>query len=237
MALHHKHLLALAISSALGLSAPVVAEEAAVAAADEQEVEVLAITGKRISYANNSTDEAIKNTKAPIGNVLDLVSQLPGISVGQGDAFGGDDWSTTISMRGFNVNLNEQQLGITVDGLPNGGSGYGGGSKANRYLDTENTSYVEVGQGTSDIASASLDALGGTLNFVSNNPLAEENLSVGVTGGDHNARRYYTRFDTGQIGGNTTAYVSLSDSFNNRWIGSGSNGFTDRLHGELKTVT
>src|SRR3990167_5664526 len=127
VALHHKHLLALAISSALGLSAPVVAEEAAVAAADEQEVEVLAITGKRISYANNSTDEAIKNTKAPIGNVLDLVSQLPGISVGQGDAFGGDDWSTTISMRGFNVNLNEQQLGITVDGLPNGGSGYGGG--------------------------------------------------------------------------------------------------------------
>ena len=130
MALHHKHLLALAVSSALGLSASVVAEEAAVAAAEEQEVEVLAITGKRISYANNSTDEAIKNTKAPIGNVLDLVSQLPGISVGQGDAFGGDDWSTTISMRGFNVNLNEQQLGITVDGLPNGGSGYGGGSKA-----------------------------------------------------------------------------------------------------------
>ena len=45
VALHHKHLLALAISSALGLSASVVAEEAAVAAAEEQEVEVLAITG------------------------------------------------------------------------------------------------------------------------------------------------------------------------------------------------
>lgn len=238
MALHHKHLLALAVSSALGLSLPAVAEEVAAAtAAEEQDVEVLAITGKRISYANNSTDEAIKNTKSPIGNVLDLVSQLPGISVGQGDAFGGDDWSTTISMRGFNVNLNEQQLGITIDGLPNGGSGYGGGSKANRYLDTENTAYVEAGQGTSDIASASLDALGGTLNFVSATPLAEENLSFAATGGDHNARRYYTRFDTGQIGGNTTAYVSLSDSFNNRWIGSGSNGFTDRLHGEVKTVT
>ena len=39
--------------------------------------------------------------------------------------------------------------------------------KANRYLDSENLATVEVGQGTSDIKSASLEALGGTFNFVS----------------------------------------------------------------------
>ncbi|MDX3773889.1 TonB-dependent receptor [Chromatiaceae bacterium AAb-1] len=235
MVAKNKTILALAISSALGLSAAVSAEDATVTS--EQDIEILSVTGKRLTYSNNTTDDAIKYGKAPIGNVLDLVNQLPGISIGQGDAFGGDDWSTTISMRGFNVNINDQQLGITIDGLPNGGSGYGGGSKANRYLDSENTAYVEVGQGTADIGSASLDALGGTLNFVSGNPLTAENLSVGVTGGAHNARRYYSRYDTGDLGGNTTAYISLSDSFNNRWIGTGSNGYTDRLHGEIKTVT
>jgi hypothetical protein len=41
-------------------------------------------------------------------------------------------------MRGFNVGLSEQQIGMTIDGLPNGNSNYGGGSKANRYIDFEN---------------------------------------------------------------------------------------------------
>ncbi|WP_337841266.1 TonB-dependent receptor [Rheinheimera sp.] len=230
-----KTLVAIAISASL--SHPALAEEAASAATAEAEVEVMAVTGKRISYANNTVDEAMKQSKSPIGNVMDLVNQLPGITVGQGDAFGGDDWSTTISMRGFAVSGSEQQLGITVDGLPNGGSSYGGGSKANRYLDTENTALVEVGQGTSDIASASLDALGGTLNFVSINPDDEESLNFGVTGGDHNARRYFSRYNTGELGGHTKAYVSLSDSYSNRWIGTGSNGFTERLHAEAKSVT
>ncbi|WP_352311640.1 TonB-dependent receptor plug domain-containing protein, partial [Psychrobacter sp. W2-37-MNA-CIBAN-0211] len=80
-------------------------------------------------------------------SVLSVIDNLPGISINEGDAFGGDDWSTTITMRGFSIDSNQQQLGMTVDGIPNGGSNYGGGAKANRYLDSENLVTVEVGQG------------------------------------------------------------------------------------------
>lgn len=205
--------------------------------ATEAEMEVVSVTGKKVAYANNATDEMAKLQKSPIGNVMDLIQNMPGVNVSQGDAFGGDDYTTTISMRGFVIDRADQQLGITVDGVPNGGSAYAGGSKANRYLDSENTAFVEVGQGASDIASASLDALGGTINFVSSNPEAEQGARFAHTQGSFNARKDYLRYDSGQIFGNTTAYVSLSDSYNNRWIGTGSNGFSDRLHFEAKSVT
>lgn len=203
----------------------------------DENIEVLSVVGKRVSYANNSTDDNMQQLQAPIGNVLDLIDSLPGVNVGQGDAFGSDDYTTTISLRGFVIDRADQQLGITIDGVPNGGSAYAGGSKANRYLDSENTRYVEVGQGSADIASASLDALGGTINFVSNNPDTERSTKAAYSSGSHNARRYFARFDSGEILGHTTAYFSLSDSFNNRWIGSGSNGYSDRFHIEAKSVT
>ena len=204
---------------------------------NEQDVEVLSVVGKRVSYSNNSTDDSMRQLQSPIANVLDLVNNLPGVNVGQGDAFGSDDYTTTISMRGFVIDRADQQLGITIDGVPNGGSAYAGGSKANRYMDSENTRYVEVGQGAADIASASLDALGGTLNFVSANPDMQRGAKVGISNGSHNARRYFARYDTGEVLGNTTAYFSLSDSYNSRWIGSGSNGYSDRIHFEAKSIT
>lgn len=237
--MHNLRLRTLTLAITTLLSNTAQAEENVAVAAAESDVEVLSVVGKRVSYANNSTDENMAQFQAPISNVLDLVNNLPGVNVGQGDAFGSDDYTTTISMRGFVIDRADQQLGITLDGVPNGGSAYAGGSKANRYLDAENTRYVEVGQGSSDIASASLDALGGTLNFVSDNPDTEQGGKAGYSQGSHNARRYYARFDTGEVFNNTTAYFSVSDSFNNRWIGSGSgsNGYADRLHLEAKSIT
>jgi len=212
-----------------------VAEESVATA--EAVVEVISVTGKRVAYANNVADDAAKLQQASISNVMDLIDKLPGVNVGQGDAFGSDDYTTTVSMRGFVIDRADQQLGITIDGIPNGGSAYAGGSKANRYLDSENTRLVEVGQGSGDISSASLDALGGTINFVSATPEEEQKARLDYSNGSFNARRYFARFDTGQLFGNTNAYVSLSDSYNSRWIGTGSNGYSDRLHFEAKSVT
>ncbi len=241
-----KHPLALAMNMALAtatlaVSTHTVAAEptatAATSASSTAAIEVMQVSGKKVAYANNVADEAAKLSKAPIGNVMDLVNALPGVHVGQGDAYGSDDYTTVVNMRGFVIDRADQQIGITIDGIPNGGSAYAGGSKANRYLDSETTSMVEVGQGAADIGSASLDALGGTLNFVSATPLAEQQAQYSHSQGSFNARRDFVRFDTGQMFGNTTAYATLSNSFNNRWIGTGSNGYADRLHGEVKTVT
>lgn len=213
------------------------AEEKTAPADDNQTIEEVAVIGQRVSYANSSTNDVMQQSRSSLNNVMDMVNDLPGVKISQGDAFGSDDYSTTITMRGFTVSRNDQQLGITIDGVPNGGSAYAGGSKANRFLDGENTLTVEVGQGTADIASASLDALGGTLNFVSDNPLAERNTRIDMTSGDFNARKTFIRHDTGLINDNTTAYFSLSNSYNNRWMGTGSNGYSDRLHAEAKSVT
>lgn len=235
----------LALMISLAISAPVLAGQnhssviaaSSVNAAEERDVEVMTVSGKKLSYANNLVDENEKLLKSPIGNVMDLVNNLPGVNVGQGDPYGADDYTTVVNMRGFVIDRADQQIGITIDGIPNGGSAYAGGSKANRYLDSENTAMVEVGQGAADIGSASLDALGGTLNFISATPEMAQGGRFSHSQGSFNARRDYFRYDTGQILGNTTAYISVSNSFNNRWIGTGSNGFADRLHGELKAVT
>ena len=115
--------------------------------------EVVAV-GQPIAQANNVTSDSMKDQQSSLSSVLGTVDNLPGISISEGDTFGSDDWSTTISMRGYSINLNEQQLGITVDGIPNGGSNYGGGTKANRLLDAENMQGIEVYQGAGAISSA-----------------------------------------------------------------------------------
>lgn len=228
--------LALAVMLA-SLSNSLIAEETTETSVENSTIEEVAVVGQRVSYANSSTNDVMQQSRSSLNNVMDMVNDLPGVKISQGDAFGSDDYTTSITMRGFTVSRNDQQLGITIDGVPNGGSAYAGGSKANRFLDGENTETVEVGQGTADIASASLDALGGTLNFVSSAPLAERNTRVDMTSGDYNASKKFIRHDTGLINENTTAYFSLSDSYNNRWMGTGSNGYSERLHAEAKSVT
>lgn len=226
-------LLALAVAAA----APGFAADTATGNSNDNVIEEVVAVGKPVAQGNNITTDAMKSQQSAITSVFASVDNLPGISISEGDTFGSDDWSTSISARGYSINLNEQQLGITVDGIPNGGSNYGGGAKANRFLDGENMEKVEVYQGAGDISSASLEALGGTFNFISADPLTEENLEVGLTSGDYNARRLFVRADTGDLGANTYAYVSMSDSYNNRWIGDGSNGHTDRTHYEAKIVS
>ena len=96
-------------------------------------------------------------------------------------------------MRGFQTNLAEQQIGSTIDGLPNGNSNYGGGAKANRYIDTANLGGVNVSQGTADIASRSNEALGGTLDFLTSDPLLESGVTLQGAAGEFDAQRLYAR--------------------------------------------
>lgn len=94
------------------------------------------VTGTRATYNNNEATEPMIQLQTPLTSPLSMIDNLPGVTVNEGDTFGFDDWSTTVSLRGFQTNLDEQQVGMTIDGLPNGGSNYGGGAKANRYIDS-----------------------------------------------------------------------------------------------------
>ncbi|MEW9856611.1 TonB-dependent receptor [Novosphingobium sp. M1R2S20] len=201
-------------------AADAAAEAVAGAAGSEAGAEMIIVTGQRTTFNNSAVSEILIDDQPPLQNAIDLIDTLPGVSVNQGDAYGFDDWSTTLSVRGFQTNLDQQQVGITIDGMPNGDSGYGGGAKANRYVDTMNLATVEVSQGTADIATRSNEALGGTINFVTSDPLEERRVRLSGSFGDAKAQRYYGRFDTGSLlDGQVRAWISASHQEASDWIG------------------
>lgn len=219
-------------------SAASVAQEPVSAAQDTEveEMDEIIISERKLTYANTATSAVMIEQKAKAASVLSVIDSMPGIFVGEGGPFGSDDWSASLSIRGFSISLAEQQIGMTIDGLPNGNSDYWGGGKPNRYMDSENMDRAEVSQGTADIASPSHEALGGTINFVSRTPSDEQEIELGVSYGENNAQRYFGRFDTGMLTDTTSAYVSVSRTHNNPWV-PGSSGHTNRTHIAAKIVT
>ena len=107
-ALKSKSILSMAIAMAVSTSAY---------ANDETTIEEVTVVAKPTSYANNVIEPAMLEQQSTVSSVLSVIDNLPGISINEGDAFGGDDWSTTITMRGFSIDGNQQQLGMTVDGI------------------------------------------------------------------------------------------------------------------------
>lgn len=220
----------------LGASLAVMAAHSPAVAQDADESDAPAstagttiiVTGARTTYTNNVTTEPMQLQQTPLTSPLSLIDNLPGVQVQEGDTFGFDDWSTTVALRGFQTNLDEQQVGITIDGLPNGGSNYGGGSKANRYIDTMNIGSVAVSQGTADIGSLSNEALGGTLDFRTSDPLDESRIRFSTSLGEYDAQRFYVRADTGDLGG-IKAWISASHQEATDWINDSAENERDHI--------
>ena len=191
-------------AAALATSLPAFAQESI-----EDGESTIIVTGARTTYTSSQTTEAMVLQQSPITSPLAQIDNLPGVNIQEGDTFGFDDWSTAISVRGFQSNLDTQEIGMTIDGLPNGGSNYGGGSKVNRYIDSANIGGINVSQGTADIGSLSNEALGGTLDFLTDNPTMERRVRVQGSVGEFDALRAYVRYDTGDLGG-IRAWISAS---------------------------
>ena len=205
--------------------------------ADEaRELDTVIVVGQQQTYSSAESTEAMALQQAPVTSVLAQIDNLPGVQVQEGDAFGFDDWSTGVAVRGFQNNLGEQQVGITIDGMPNGGSNYGGGAKANRYIDTQNAGAIEVSQGTADIASRTNDALGGTLNFTTQNPLDERRVRVSASLGDFDSQRFYGRYDSGFLSDNKTKFwVSLSTQSATDHVNQSADNSRDHMAAKLQT--
>ena len=185
------------------------------------------------TFATNKVSESMILQQSDMTSVNAVINNLPGVLVTEGDTFGSDDWSTTISIRGFQNNLDEQQIGTTIDGVPNGNSNYGGGSKANRFIDTQNLKGVQIWQGAADISSRSKEALGGTLDFLTQDPEYERRTRFSATVGEHAARKYYGRYDTGEFIKNTRAWVSFSHSENTDWINQSAVNYRRHAAGKI----
>lgn len=219
--------LALSISVVLGtctLSAPALAAEESA-----EKMEAITVVGRSVSYANNQTSDEMMKQQTSMTSVLAAIDNLPGVLINEGDTFGADDWSTSISIRGFQVDLSQQQIGMTVDGIANGNSNYGGGAKANRYIDTENLARVDVSQGTADIASRSHEALGGTLDFVTLMPGVDERLVVSSTFAEFDGRKFFVRYETGEVAKDTFAWFSVSNQESSDWMDQAAENVRDHF--------
>lgn len=230
-------LIALSVLSALSMTSLSTfsqdTETKASAKKQQKDLETIVVTGRNVSYANSAASDEMKKQQTSMTSVLALVDNLPGVLVTEGDPFGSDEWSTSISIRGFQLNLDAQQIGMTVDGISNGNSNYGGGTKASRYIDTENLRGVEVSQGTADISSRSNEALGGTMDFTTILPALDEQLTVSTTLAEHNAKKLYVRYDTGEIAQDTFAWMSLSSQQNDDYMDGSITNKRDHLEGKI----
>ena len=185
-------------------------------------------------FASNVVAAPMLDQQAAITSVTAVVDNLPGVSVQEGDVYGFDDWSSQVAVRGFQTNINEAQIGTTIDGFPNGTSDYWSGSKANRFVDPANLGGVEVSQGTADIASRSVEALGGTFNFITDDPARERTYTASATLGENAAERYYLRVDTGALFGRETyAWLSAGHQQATDWVQGSAQNERDHLAAKL----
>ena len=187
-------------------------------------------------FARNVIAEPMMMQQSNITGVTSVVDNLPGVSVQEGDAYGFDDWSSNVAVRGFQVTINEAQIGTTIDGFPNGTSDYWSGSKANRFVDPMNLGGVEVSQGTADIASRSVEALGGTFDYLTDDPAAERVYTASSTLGENEGQRFSMRVDTGPLfGRDTRAWIAAVRQEATDWVeGSARN---EREHVAAKLVS
>ncbi|WP_299598235.1 TonB-dependent receptor [uncultured Microbulbifer sp.] len=232
-----RNTLAVAIA-VLSLSAPyaVAATEPTSAAKNtEDKLEEVTVVGTGSTFNSSEVTEPMRRQQSSITSVNAVIDNLPGVSINEGDTYGFDDWSTNITVRGFTTSLNEQQVGTTIDGIPNGGSGYGGGSKANRFIDPGNMGGAEVTQGTADIATRSHEALGGTVDFRTSDPMDSSRTRTEVSLGEFDAQRFYLRHDTGTFAGNSKAWISYSSQEATDWVTETAQN--EREHIAAKLVT
>ncbi len=164
---------------------------------------------------------AVQIEQLPPGtSPLKAVEKLPGVNFQSADPYGAYEWSTRISIRGFNQN----QLGFTLDGVPLGDMSYGNhnGLHASRAVSSENIGRIVVSQGAGALDTASTSNLGGTLEFLTDDPASEFGVRAALTGGSDSALRIFGRLDSGELGSlGTRAYLSYTDQDMDKWKGGG----------------
>ncbi|WP_319024700.1 TonB-dependent receptor domain-containing protein [Microbulbifer hainanensis] len=221
--------------SAISLTTAMMASGVSAQEQRATDIEEVVVVGSGETYNSSAVTDAMRKQQSSITSVNALIDNLPGVSVNEGDTYGFDDWSTNITVRGFTTSLDQQQIGTTIDGIPNGGSNYGGGSKANRFVDPDNIAGVEVSQGTADIASRSHEALGGTIDYRTDDPTDSRRMRASLAAGDFDAQRVFLRYDTGTFAGNSRAWLSYSNQEATDWITETAQN--EREHFAAKLVT
>ena len=154
----------------------------------------------------------------PGSSPLLAIAKLPSVNVQSADAFGAYEWSTRITIRGFNQN----QLGFNLDGIPLGDMSYGNtnGLHISRAITPENIRSTLVSQGSGSLNTQSTNNLGGTLEFFSIDPRDALGVAASGTYGSENTYRGFARIGVGTADG-ARAFASVHYLNAGKWKGEG----------------
>jgi len=214
------------------MGAPAFAQEGKQTVADSvtiiyvlPELEVLStVSGTGKTRAANTLDSTYIARIVPSGtSALRSIERLPGVNIQSVDAFGAYEWSTRVTIRGFQT----QQIGQTFDGVPLGDMTYGNFNGLNiaRAVDSSNLRQVTVEQGSGALGTASANNLGGVIQYRSNDPRDEYGVRLHQLFGEKNSLRTYLRLDAGRhsLGEDAAVrgYMSISNTSNDKWKGAG----------------
>jgi iron complex outermembrane receptor protein len=168
--------------------------------------------------------------RAPGTSALKVIDELPGVNFQAADPWGAYEWSTQITLHGFD----QSRLGFTLDGIPLGNMTYGTttGLQVSRAVTSENLATVELAQGAGALGTASNTNLGGTVQFFTADPDKQAGVRFNQVFGSDATRRSYARLDSGDFGG-WSAYLSYVHGETDKWKGYGDQRY-DQLN--LKTV-
>ena len=200
------------------VSVPAMAQQTNTAAtvdSDEAEIVVFGIGETRQVQELSSKELLIL---APGTSPLKAIEKLPSVNFQSADPFGTYEWSSRVSIRGFNQN----QLGYTLDGIPLGDSTYGNnnGLHIGRAIISENIGVTRVSQGSGSIGTQATNNLGGTLEFFSADVNDGFGVDANVTYGSSNTMRAFGRVNFGEAGG-FRGFVSGVYHNAEKWKGGG----------------
>lgn len=191
------------------------ADASAAAASGEAEIVVLG-AGQTRQVQELSTQEL--TILASGTSPLKAIEKLPSVNFQSADAFGNYEWSTRVTIRGFNQN----QLGFNLDGIPLGDMSYGNanGLHISRAISPENIGVTRVSQGSGSINAQSTNNLGGTLEFFSIDPKDVLGADIAGSYGSENTYRGFARIAIGTADG-ARAFASVQYQNGDKWKGDG----------------
>ncbi|WP_407668185.1 TonB-dependent receptor [Novosphingobium rosa] len=178
--------------------------------------------------AISAVSSAFIEKQAPTFNAFQLVNLLPGANVSMSDPFGLST-SSSLTLRG----LGQDQIGVLMEGAPQNDIGYYY-AYPSQFADAENVKQVALGQGAVDLDSPIVSGAGGLLSLSLDDPHQKMGALVDGTLGSYNLRRFFGRFDTGQIGNSgLRAFVSYSNTYADNWRNP---GYERRQHIDAKLL-
>ncbi len=206
------------LASAAALATPALAQNAAPPADDEVATDEIIVFGRGETRQVQELNNKELLILAPGTSPLKAIEKLPSVNFQSADPFGTYEWSSRVSIRGFNQN----QLGYTLDGIPLGDSSYGNnnGLHIGRAIISENIGVTRVSQGSGSIGTQATNNLGGTLEFFSGDFSDGFGLDANLTYGSENTIRGFGRVNFGEADG-IRGFISGVYHNADKWKGGG----------------